>query len=108
MEIHIGENNRLQPDHISAYCLTYEEDTEFFLRHARGELLQDTDADAAFFEMAMSILEDAGYEQYEISNYARLWIFISSQPRLLAGKRLSRHRSKRVFDCRHESLAECL
>src|SRR6266446_1721820 len=40
----------LEPDHISAYCLTYEEDTEFFLRHARGELLQDTDADAAFFE----------------------------------------------------------
>jgi oxygen-independent coproporphyrinogen-3 oxidase len=61
----------LQPDHISAYCLTYEEDTEFFLRHARGELLQDTDADAAFFEVAMSILEDAGYQQYEISNYAR-------------------------------------
>jgi oxygen-independent coproporphyrinogen-3 oxidase len=61
----------LRPDHISAYCLTYEEDTEFFLRHARGELLQDTDADAAFFEMTMSILEDAGYEQYEISNYAR-------------------------------------
>jgi oxygen-independent coproporphyrinogen-3 oxidase len=61
----------LQPDHISAYCLTYEEDTEFLLRHARGELLQDTDADAAFFEMAMSILEEAGYEQYEISNYAR-------------------------------------
>ena len=61
----------LQPNHISAYCLTYEEDTEFFLRHARGELLQDTDTDAAFFEMTMSILEDAGYEQYEISNYAR-------------------------------------
>jgi oxygen-independent coproporphyrinogen III oxidase len=62
---------RLKPEHISAYCLTYEEDTEFFLRHARGELLQHTDADAAFFEAAMSILEDAGYEQYEISNYAR-------------------------------------
>jgi oxygen-independent coproporphyrinogen-3 oxidase len=62
---------RLQPEHISAYCLTYEEDTEFFLRHARGELLQDTDTDAAFFEMTMSILEKAGYEHYEISNYAR-------------------------------------
>jgi oxygen-independent coproporphyrinogen III oxidase len=61
----------LLPDHISAYCLTYEEDTEFFLRHARGELVQDTDTDAAFFDMTMSILEDAGYEQYEISNYAR-------------------------------------
>jgi oxygen-independent coproporphyrinogen-3 oxidase len=62
---------RLHPEHISAYCLTYEEDTDFFLRHACGELTQDTDIDAAFFEMAMSILEDAGYEQYEISNYAR-------------------------------------
>ena len=62
---------RLQPEHISAYCLTYEEDTEFFLRHARGELRQDTDADAAFFETAMAILEDAGYEHYEISNYAQ-------------------------------------
>jgi oxygen-independent coproporphyrinogen III oxidase len=61
----------LQPEHISTYCLTYEEDTEFFLRHARGEFREDTDADADFFEMTMSILEEAGYEQYEISNYAR-------------------------------------
>jgi oxygen-independent coproporphyrinogen-3 oxidase len=61
----------LQPEHISTYCLTYEEDTEFFLRHARGEFRQDADADGEFFEMTMSILEDAGYEHYEISNYAR-------------------------------------
>ena len=62
---------RLQPEHISAYCLTYEEDTEFFLRHSRGEFRQDADIDAEFFETTMSILEDAGYEHYEISNYAR-------------------------------------
>ena len=61
----------LQPEHISTYCLTYEEDTEFFLRHARGEFQQDTDADAEFFEMTMAILEDVGYRHYEISNYAR-------------------------------------
>jgi len=61
----------LRPDHISTYCLTYEEDTEFFLRHARGEFRQDTDADAGYFEMTMSILEGAGYDHYEISNYAR-------------------------------------
>jgi putative oxygen-independent coproporphyrinogen III oxidase len=67
----LGKTIHLQPEHISAYCLTYEEDTEFFRLHARGELVQNTDADAAFFEMAMLILEDAGYEQYEISNYAR-------------------------------------
>jgi len=62
---------RLQPEHISAYCLTYEEDTEFFLRHSRGEFRQDADIDAEFFATTMSILEDAGYEHYEISNYAR-------------------------------------
>src|SRR5207249_701912 len=61
----------LKPEHISSYCLTYEEDTEFFLRHARGEFRQDSDTDAEFFEMTMSILETAGYEHYEISNYAR-------------------------------------
>jgi oxygen-independent coproporphyrinogen-3 oxidase len=61
----------LRPDHVSAYCLTYEEDTEFFLRQSRGELKANPDADADFFEVGMSILEEAGYEHYEISNYAR-------------------------------------
>lgn len=61
----------LAPDHISAYCLTYEEDTEFFLRHARGEYRADVETEAGFFETAMHLLEAAGYSQYEISNYAR-------------------------------------
>jgi len=61
----------LRPEHVSTYCLTYEEDTEFFLRHSRGEYREDSDADAEFFEMTMSLLEEAGYEHYEISNYAR-------------------------------------
>jgi oxygen-independent coproporphyrinogen III oxidase len=61
----------LNPDHISAYCLTYEEDTEFFLRHTQGELRSNNDADAEFFEMTMSILQEASYSHYEISNYAR-------------------------------------
>jgi oxygen-independent coproporphyrinogen-3 oxidase len=61
----------LGPEHISTYCLTYEEDTEFFLRHSRGEFRQDSDADVEFFELTMSILESADYQHYEISNYAR-------------------------------------
>ncbi len=61
----------LQPDHISAYCLTYEEDTEFFARQMRGEYREDPGSDAQFFESSMRILEAAGYRQYEISNYAR-------------------------------------
>lgn len=61
----------LQPDHVSAYCLTYEEDTEFFLRRARGEYRQDIETDARFFETTMRVLEAGGFRQYEISNYAR-------------------------------------
>jgi oxygen-independent coproporphyrinogen-3 oxidase len=61
----------LQPDHISAYCLTYEEDTDFFLRLQRGEMKPDEEHDAALFEMTMDVLGEAGYAQYEISNYAK-------------------------------------
>jgi oxygen-independent coproporphyrinogen-3 oxidase len=61
----------LGPDHISAYCLTYEEDTEFFLRHARGEFRTDAEADADFFAVAWDLLGKAGFEQYEVSNYTR-------------------------------------
>jgi oxygen-independent coproporphyrinogen-3 oxidase len=61
----------LEPEHISAYCLTYEEDTDFFQRFSQGELTQDIERDAAFYELTMAILEQAGYCQYEISNYAR-------------------------------------
>ena len=61
----------LRPEHISTYCLTYEEDTEFFLRHASGEFREDPESDAQFLETAMRMLEGAGFEHYEISNYAR-------------------------------------
>ncbi|HEY6111620.1 MAG TPA: radical SAM family heme chaperone HemW [Chthoniobacterales bacterium] len=61
----------LAPEHVSTYCLTYEEDTEFFQRHARGEFQSDVDGEAELFEMTMSILQEAGYVHYEISNYAR-------------------------------------
>jgi oxygen-independent coproporphyrinogen-3 oxidase len=61
----------LAPEHVSADCLTSEEATEFFRRHARGEYRQDNSNDARFFESAMEILHAGGYRQYEISNYAR-------------------------------------
>jgi oxygen-independent coproporphyrinogen-3 oxidase len=61
----------LEPEHISTYCLTYEEGTEFFARQVRGEFREDADSDAGFLETAMEILESAGFEHYEISNYAR-------------------------------------
>jgi len=60
----------LAPEHISAYCLTYEEDTRYFEQLQAGEYRRDDGRDAAMFEEAMDLLSAAGYGQYEISNYA--------------------------------------
>jgi len=61
----------LRPDHISAYNLTYEEDTAFLEQLRRGELDADSDRDADHFSAAMDRLQAEGFEHYEISNYAR-------------------------------------
>ena len=67
----LAETVALGPEHISAYNLTYEEDTEFFRRFVSGEFTQDAEADAALFEMTADTLAGAGFEPYEISNFAR-------------------------------------
>ncbi len=61
----------LQPDHISAYNLSYEEDTAFFQRLQEGSMSQDPNADADYFELAHSMLTLAGFRHYETSNYAQ-------------------------------------
>lgn len=60
----------LKPDHISAYNLTYEEDTAFFESLRKGEVAENEDANAEYFELADRTLTDAGYLHYETSNYA--------------------------------------
>lgn len=61
---------QLAPDHLSAYNLNFEEDTDFFRRLQKGEYRTDEDRDATFFALAADLLESRGYEHYEISNYA--------------------------------------
>lgn len=60
----------LKSDHVSCYNLTYEEDTEFFEQLQSGKFRQDPDEDASFFTTTMEELGAAGFEHYEISNYA--------------------------------------
>ncbi len=60
----------LRPEHISAYCLTYEEDTEFIRRYQSGEFQSNDERDASYFELANELLEQSGYRQYETSNYS--------------------------------------
>ncbi|MCP4847567.1 MAG: radical SAM family heme chaperone HemW [Verrucomicrobiaceae bacterium] len=62
---------KLNPDHVSAYNLNYEEDTEFFERLHKGEFRENAEHDIAFFTDAMEILGKAGFDHYEISNYAK-------------------------------------
>jgi oxygen-independent coproporphyrinogen-3 oxidase len=61
----------LAPDHISTYCLTFEEDTALWVKLSRGQVKRDIAIEAQFYELTWAELAAAGYAQYEISNFAR-------------------------------------
>jgi putative oxygen-independent coproporphyrinogen III oxidase len=61
-----------EPDHLSAYALVVEEGTRMAARVRRGELpLPDDDTLADAYEAADAVLTGAGYDWYEVSNWAR-------------------------------------
>jgi oxygen-independent coproporphyrinogen-3 oxidase len=61
----------LQPEHISTYSLTIEEGTRFAQRHHHGNLTPvEEDDDAWAYTYAIEVLNKAGYEHYEVSNFA--------------------------------------
>jgi oxygen-independent coproporphyrinogen-3 oxidase len=62
----------LEPDHVSAYGLTFENRTPFSVRRARGELVEvDEELQRGMYGAAIDDLAAAGYEHYEVSNFAR-------------------------------------
>ena len=61
----------LQPEHLSAYGLTYEEDTPFFERLQSGEWKTDEAREVAMFERTFEILADSSLFFYEVSNFAK-------------------------------------
>jgi oxygen-independent coproporphyrinogen-3 oxidase len=62
----------LHPDHISSYSLTIEEKTTFGRWHAKGKLnTVDDDEAARQLEFLMDALENAGFDQYEVSNFGK-------------------------------------
>ena len=61
----------LEPEHLSAYGLKVEEGTPLFRRVEAGEVLPDDDVQADCYLWTVERLERAGYEQYEISNFAK-------------------------------------
>ena len=62
----------LRPNHISAYNLTYEEDTPFFAALQKGNITPlSEEENIEQFEMLVDHLTAAGYRHYEISNFAQ-------------------------------------
>jgi len=69
----------LEPEHISAYSLIIEEGTPFFDRYGENKSdnapayppLPDEDSERNMYYDTARVLKKAGYERYEISNYAK-------------------------------------
>ncbi len=62
----------LSPDHLSAYALIIEEGTKLARQIRRGEVpAPDDDLQADMYELADACLAAAGFDWYEVSNWAR-------------------------------------
>lgn len=62
----------LSPEHISVYQLIIEAETPFYEKYAEHEeLLPDEEESREIYLWTGSFLKKQGYEQYEISNYAK-------------------------------------
>jgi oxygen-independent coproporphyrinogen-3 oxidase len=61
----------LKPNHISAYSLTIEKETVFgnWLKKGKLEIIPEEEA-ASQFQFLMDLMMEAGFEQYEISNFS--------------------------------------
>ena len=67
----LDEAIRLTPTHISTYGLTFEKGTTFFSRLSKGSLRRcEEESEREMYARAMDRLSAAGFEQYEISNFA--------------------------------------
>jgi oxygen-independent coproporphyrinogen-3 oxidase len=62
----------LQPEHISSYSLIYEPGTPLYqdMMQKKIKIINDED-DASFYDYTIDLLSKAGYEQYEVSNFAK-------------------------------------
>lgn len=68
----LEQATRLGPGHVSCYQLTFHEGTPFHAKRERGELTEPgEDEQAGLFHLTHELLGEAGYEAYEVSNFAK-------------------------------------
>ncbi len=62
----------IHPEHLSLYCLTIEQNTAFYKQNLKGMLnLPDDEQQVMMYDECIERCAEAGYEQYEISNFAQ-------------------------------------
>lgn len=110
----------LGPQHISTYGLTFEKGTSFWSRLAHGQLSQaDEELERSMYVAAIDTLSVAGFEHYEVSNFAQprhrcrhneaYWLgreYFAAGPgaaRYVAGRRETNHRSTTTWLARVQS-----
>lgn len=70
-EAQIEQALQLGVQHISTYCLSYEEGTRMTRMLEQGEINEvDEDTENAMYDLLVSQLKEAGFEHYEVSNFA--------------------------------------
>ena len=70
-EAQIEQALQLGVQHISTYCLSYEEGTRMTHMLEQGEINEvDEDTENAMYDLLVSQLKEAGFEHYEVSNFA--------------------------------------
>lgn len=70
-ESDLSEMLALRPGHASTYGLTYEKGTSYWTRRLRGDLAElDDDLQRDMYVLAIDRLVAAGFEHYEVSNFA--------------------------------------
>lgn len=62
---------KLRPEHISSYSLILEEGTDFWENAEIERALPSEQAERIMYHYTKKCLQNAGYERYEISNYAK-------------------------------------
>lgn len=71
-KVDLGTVAALQPEHVSLYSLQLEEGTDFYRDYRKGKLDLPSDALAKdMYREACNVMEAAGYDHYEISNWAK-------------------------------------
>jgi oxygen-independent coproporphyrinogen-3 oxidase len=101
-------------DHVSTYGLTFEKGTSFWTRLNAGRLVRvDEELERSMYAQAIDSLSAAGFEHYEVSNFARpghrcrhneaYWLgqnYFAAGPgaaRYVAGRRETNHKSTTTY-----------